>query len=77
MTRTFTITVPVDYWYNELQDITDEFIMFSSDHEDETVTMHCHDTPDKLIQSMSTNDLVEWFGVDPDYVLDTNHEDLK
>lgn len=75
MTHKFTITVPVDYWYNELQDVIDENITFSCD-EDE-VTMYCHDTPDELIQTKTADELVKWFGVDADYVLSTNHEDLK
>ena len=74
MTSTFTITVPTDYWCNELQDITDEFIMFKVNSD--TVTMYCIDMSDELIQGMSTNDLVEFVGVDSDYVLSTNHEDL-
>jgi len=74
VTSTFKVTVPVDYWCNELQDITDEFIMFKVNSD--TVTMYCIDMPDELIQGMSTNDLVEFVGVDSDYVLSTNHEDL-
>lgn len=73
---TFTITVPVDYWQEELSSIIDDTITFNC-NDDDTVTMYCHDTADELIQGMTTADLVEWCGVDYDYVLSTNHEDLK
>ena len=73
---TFTITVPVDYWQEELSTIIDDNITFNC-NDDDTVTMYCYDTADELIQGMSTADLVEFFGVEPEFVICTNHEDLK
>lgn len=76
MTNKLTIVVPVDYWNEELSDIIDDNIIFNC-NDDDTVTMECLDVPDELIQGMTTNDLVEFYGIDSEYVLSTNHDDLK
>jgi hypothetical protein len=40
------------------------------------VEVKIRDVADELIQGMTEDDLVEWFGIDSEFVVSTNLEDL-
>ena len=69
-TTTLTVVVPIDYYSEDLNSYQATLI------DDNLVEVKIKDVNDELIQGMTENDLVEWFGIDSEFVVSTNLEDL-
>ena len=68
---TLTVVVPIDYYSEDLIDSYQATLI-----DDNLVEVKIKDVDDALIQGMTENDLVEWFGIDSEFVVSTNLEDL-
>ena len=68
---TLTVVVPIDYYSEDLVDSYQATLI-----DDNLVEVKIKDVDDELIQGMTENDLVEWFGIDSEFVVSTNLEDL-
>lgn len=79
-TTTFTVVVPIDYYSEELIDPCKGTLLIDSYQatliDDNLVEVKIRDVADELIQGMTEDDLVEWFGIDSEFVVSTNLEDL-
>ena len=68
---TLTVVVPIDYYSEDLIDSYQATLI-----DDNLVEVKIKDVSDELIQGMTENDLVEFFGIDSEFVVSTNLEDL-
>jgi hypothetical protein len=68
---TLTVVVPIDYYSEDLIDSYQATLI-----DDNLVEVKIRDVADELIQGMTEDDLVEWFGIDSEFVVSTNLEDL-
>ena len=68
---TLTVVVPIDYYSEDLIDSYQATLI-----DDNLVEVKIKDVDDSLIQGMTENDLVEFFGIDSEFVVSTNLEDL-
>ena len=70
-TNTLTVVVPIDYYSEDLIDSYQATLI-----DDNLVEVKIKDVDDELIQGMTENDLVEFLGIDSEFVVSTNLEDL-
>ena len=69
--NTLTVVVPIDYYSEDLIDSYQATLI-----DDNLVEVKIKDVDDELIQGMTENDLVEFLGIDSEFVVSTNLEDL-
>lgn len=69
--NTLTVVVPIDYYSEDLINSYQATLI-----DDNLVEVKIKDVDDELIQGMTENDLVEFFGIDSEFVVSTNLEDL-
>ena len=70
-TNTLTVVIPIDYYSEDLVNSYQATLI-----DDNLVEVKIRDVADELIQGMTENDLVEFFGIDSEFVVSTNLEDL-
>jgi len=69
--NTLAVVIPIDYYSEDLIDSYQATLI-----DDNLVEVKIKDVDDALIQGMTENDLVEFFGIDSEFVVSTNLEDL-
>lgn len=70
-TNTLTVVIPIDYYSEDLVNSYQATLI-----DDNLVEVKIRDVADELIQGMTENDLVEFLGIDSEFVVSTNLEDL-
>lgn len=71
---TNTVTFTFDSEYAEQADIIDYFCDY--DDENEQLTIYVNDVDDALINGLNDEELCEFFGLESEFLIYTNRQDL-